>query len=286
MILPDFILPSWVNQHCNYCGMDDLYDINWALDQDQFARYKFSVDYKYNSRGFRDSEWPVDLKKSIWCIGDSFTVGIGSPLSHTWPNILQSQLKHRTINVSMDGGSNPWMTRKALRIIQEIAPETIIIHWSFLHRRENDYYVVLDKNWKDFYNNIKDTSWPTCPDIDYIDTLPKFILDELENHDQSWRTSVSDQDLKIHYTRSTDESDIALTIDCINKIEEHKGNCNVIYSVIPNFCANEYKAEFFNKLPANIKFIPEFEQLDFARDAYHYDIKTAANFVDQITKLL
>ena len=286
MILPDFILHSQINLRSDYNGMDDLYDINWALDQDQFARYKFAVDYKYNSRGFRDSEWPVDLKKSIWCIGDSFTVGIGSPLSHTWPNILQSQLKHRTINVSMDGGSNQWMTRKALRIIQEIAPETIIIHWSFLHRRENDYYVVLDKNWKDFYNNIKDTSWPTCPDIDYIDTLPKFILDELKNHDQSWRKSVSDEDLKIHYIRSTDESDIALTIDCINKIEEHKGNCNVIYSVIPNFCANEYKAEFFNKLPANIKFIPEFEQLDFARDAYHYDIKTAASFVDQITKLL
>ena len=285
MILPDFILPSQINLRSDYNGMDDLYDINWALDQNQFARYKFAVDYKYNSRGFRDSEWPVDLKKSIWCIGDSFTVGIGSPLSHTWPNILQSQLKHRTINVSMDGASNQWMTRKALRIIQEIAPETIIIHWSFLHRREKDYQVVLDKKWRDFYNNVKDPSWPACPDANGIDALPKLIQEELKNYDQSW-ANVNDEDLKLHFIKSTDDADIDFTIDCIKKIEEHKGNCNIIYSVIPNFCVNEHNVKFFNKLPANIKFITEFKQLDFARDAYHYDIKTATNFVNHITKLL
>ena len=281
MILPDFILPSRINQRWEYSGIDS---VSSALDKDHFTRYKFTVDYKYNSRGFRDAEWPVDLKKSIWCIGDSFTVGIGSPLFHTWPNILQSQLKQRTINVSMDGGSNPWITRKALKIIQEVVPETVIIHWSYLHRRENSYQTVLNKKWKNFYNNVKDSSWPTCPVIDNTDTLPKFISDELKTYDQSW-TNVSDEDLKLHFVRSTDEADIALTIDCIKKIEENKGTCRIIHSVIPNFSAPGFKSMFVEQLP-DVQFIPEFEKLDLARDGYHYDIKTAAKFVDKITELL
>lgn len=281
MILPDFILPSKINQRCEYSGIDN---VESALDKNHFIRYKFAVDYKYNSRGFRDSEWPVDLKRSIWCIGDSFTVGIGSPLSHTWPNILQSQLKQRIVNVSMDGGSNPWITKKSLKIIQEIIPETVIIHWSYLHRRENDYQTVLNNKWKDFYSNVKDSSWPTCPDVMIMDTLPKFILDELKTCDQSWK-NVSDEDLKLHFVRSTNELDIELTINCIKKIEENKGNCNIIHSVIPNFCAPGFRSVFAEQLP-NVQFIPEFEKIDLARDGYHYDIKTAAVFVDKITELL
>jgi len=281
VILPDFILPSRINQRWEYSGIDN---VESALDKNHFARYKFAVDYKYNSRGFRDSEWPVDLKRSIWCIGDSFTVGIGSPLSHTWPNILQSQLKQRIVNVSMDGGSNPWITRKALTVIQEIVPETVIIHWSYLHRRENDYQTILNKKWKDFYSNVKDSFWPSCPDVSDIATLPRSIQEELKNTDQSWK-NISDEDLKLHFVRSTDEADIALTIDCINKIEQNKGNCNIIHSVIPNFCAPGFKSIFQEQLP-KIQFISEFEKLDLARDGYHYDIKTAANFVDKITQLL
>jgi hypothetical protein len=118
-----------------YSGLDHL---STCLDRNHFNNYPYPVSYLYNSRGFRDSEWPENLSESIWCVGDSFTSGIGQPYEHIWPQVLENKLKVRTINVSMDGGSNPWMTRKIVKIAKVVKPKTIIVQWSYAHRREKE----------------------------------------------------------------------------------------------------------------------------------------------------
>jgi hypothetical protein len=168
MILPDFVLNSRVNTQMDYSGIDKF---EHCLDKKHFDNYPYQVEYVYNSRGFRDQEWPTDLDKlrsSIWCIGDSFTAGVGSPLEHTWPYLLQQQAGQRTINVSMDGASNDWIARKAIRVINTISPGTVVIHWSYLHRREEEQsdtnkddesrvkqYAVRETNQSDLDNLIK-----------------------------------------------------------------------------------------------------------------------------------
>ena len=125
MILPDFILPSRQHQICTESGIDSL---EQCLDKKHFKLYPHQIEYRYNSRGFRDAEWPEDindLKNATWCIGDSFTVGIGSPLKHTWPYILQQQTGCRVINISMDGASNEWMARKCSTLLKIINPKCI-----------------------------------------------------------------------------------------------------------------------------------------------------------------
>lgn len=107
-----------------------------CLDKWHFRWYPFTVTYQYNSRGFRDNEWPNDLYNSIWCLGDSFTVGLGSPFDHTWPQVLGRRSGRDVINVSMDGASNQWISRQGRLILQQIRPKTMIIMWSFFHRRE------------------------------------------------------------------------------------------------------------------------------------------------------
>jgi len=110
-----------------------------CLDRQHFENYAHPVEYSFNSRGFRDQEWPVgidQLSDCVWCLGDSFTVGIGSPLEHTWPYLLSKKIQQRTINVSMDGASNDWIARKSRCILQEIKPKHMIIMWSYLSRRE------------------------------------------------------------------------------------------------------------------------------------------------------
>ena len=77
MILPDFTISSKINQNWAYSGMDSP---DLCLDSKHFKSYPYSVSYQYNSRGYRDHEWPDDLQNAVWCIGDSFTVGIGSPV--------------------------------------------------------------------------------------------------------------------------------------------------------------------------------------------------------------
>jgi len=137
MILPDLILPSRVGQCWAESGLDSL---SKCRDKKHFASYPYLVEYNYNSRGFRDAEWPNDpseLKDAIWVVGDSFTVGLGSPVNHTWPYAVAQELNKRVINVSMDGASNEWIARRAVDVYHAVQPSKMIIMWSYFHRRES-----------------------------------------------------------------------------------------------------------------------------------------------------
>ena len=159
MLLPDFILSTRQNQLFTESGIDCLKE---CLDKTHFKNYPYQVQYQHNSRGYRDAEWPdslTELQNATWCFGDSFTVGLGSPLNHTWVNILQSKSNQRCINVSMDGASNNWIARKILTLLEEINPKLIIIHWSYTHRNEKSNLAMSDENrriWVDF-NSLADS---------------------------------------------------------------------------------------------------------------------------------
>ncbi len=114
-------------------------------DPDHFRQYPHTVSYRYNSRGFRDQEWPDDLATAVWCLGDSFTVGLGSPVSHTWPQQLALLSQRRVINISMNGASNQWIHRRALQIIDAVQPTNMVIMWSYLHRREDANTELTDE---------------------------------------------------------------------------------------------------------------------------------------------
>ena len=123
MILPKLVIPSRINQHWIESGMDS-YDL--CVDKKHFKKYPHTVKYYYNSRGFRDREWPNSVDDCIWCVGDSFTVGLGVPHEHSWSYILGERLNKRTINVSMDGASNTWIRRQAVQIL-ELQPKLLIL---------------------------------------------------------------------------------------------------------------------------------------------------------------
>lgn len=285
MILADCILPSRVNQTWQYTGIDSL---ERCLNKKQFDSYPYNIEYQYNSRGFRDHEWPDNLHSAIWCIGDSFTVGVGSPREHSWPYQLQSTTGIRTINVSMDGASNNWIAKKALKIIDEVGPEHMVLHWSYIERREDSVNSRLNAIWVKHYNTIKGPDWPSCPDIANYNTLPSWVLLELAEHDQSWKNSITDEDLRLGNIKSTWRDDITNTMSCITNIESTSGRPrNLIHSFIPD-CAPATCLEFFqNQIDKTVKkYVPFFAKLDTARDGHHYDILTSQFLVHQITKLI
>lgn len=161
MILPNLKLPSRINQCWEFSGIDHL---DACLDKKHFESYPHAVTYCYNSRGFRDHEWPdseSELKNAIWCIGDSFTVGLGSPQEHTWTFCLGKITRHRVINVSMDGASNEWIARTAEKIIQAVNPAHLAIMWSYTHRRENNNAALDDeqRRWGSLRSASVDDDW-------------------------------------------------------------------------------------------------------------------------------
>lgn len=203
MILPEFILPSRANQRREYSGIDSP---NECLDPDHFRSYPHNISYSYNSRGFRDTEWPSsksELADAIWCVGDSFTVGVGAPIDHTWPNRLAAVTGRRVINVSMDGASNEWIARTTKKIVSNITPVNIVIMWSYTHRREDpdaalsdeqraQHYIksTVEEDWDNFLHCNREIKQINSDIIQFA--IPMFHSDEFvlktwnSIRDQSW----------------------------------------------------------------------------------------------------
>jgi hypothetical protein len=141
-MLDELFLTTSANQCLTELGIDS-YD--QCLDKEFFKLYPYRVFYFFNSRGFRDNEWSDNIENSIWCMGDSFTVGLGQPFEHTWPQQLRTLTTDNIINISLNGASNDWIARKACYVLKHAAPKTMFIQWSYLHRRENQNKSLLDE---------------------------------------------------------------------------------------------------------------------------------------------
>lgn len=154
----------------NTSGIDCYED---CLDKKHFRNYPKEITYQYNSRGFRDLEWPNDLTDVIWCVGDSFTTGIGQPFKETWPQILEKKIGKRCLNIGEDGCSNDMMRLRAEEIVKKYNPKLIIIMWSYISRRlsngKNIHYDYKDFNSESDLKNF-------LSNFNKIDKLPVKIL--------------------------------------------------------------------------------------------------------------
>ena len=125
-------------------GMDTL---EHCQDKDHFLSYTKDISYRYNSKGFRDHEWPEDLSDVVWCVGDSFTVGIGQPFEETWPQLLGKKLGKTCLNIGEDGCANDTMALRIQEICKLHSPKLIVVMWShFARRRVNGKNVHYDRN--------------------------------------------------------------------------------------------------------------------------------------------
>lgn len=279
LILPTVTIPNRANQYLEYTGIDS---IEYCKNKRLFREYPHHVDYCFNSRGFRDAEWPEDLANSIWCVGDSFTVGLGSPIEHIWPQQLQNLTGIRTINVSLDGASNTWMSRQAVEILKTIKPRAMVIHWSYISRRERDAIEAVEEEWQRLYSQIKDSSWPDCTWLNSA-SLPEHILNEI--NEQHGGVPVMSDDQRILYTiNCSEEEDLEDTLSCIGRVRQCSGSTTIIHSFIPDFSPKKFKGFIEPMIPGLV--IPEIVPLDLARDGHHYDIKTSQQFCQQIVNLL
>lgn len=266
MILHEIIAMSRQNQIWTESGVDSF---DKCPDKQHFKNYPYQITYNYNSRGFRDAEWPNDLSQVLWCVGDSFTVGLGAPAHHTWPSVLQRRTGRRCINISLDGASNNWISRTALAILSEFSTADIVVHWSFLHRRELDICTALQKKFDFFYNSVRDPSWPNCKFTEFSQ-LPWQIQKELiQVH--GWNTNIFSEDRITQYIHSDHSEDIENTKKCIQQLPS-----TVIHSHIPHWAPPDTK----------IDNVISTRQVDFARDGLHYDIKTSELLVDKIMSAL
>jgi len=297
MILPSFVLPTYSNLTATQTGIDSP---EQCVDIDHYRSYPWPVVYKYNSRGYRDAEWPENLDQAIWCFGDSFTVGLGSVHAHTWTQQLQKQSGTRTINIGMNGASNNWIARK----IQEFAaadihPRAVAIHWSYLHRRESESWALeslVDQCWQKFYNNIRDDSWPRCEHFRNFELLPNAIKQEIKTQHldperEYW--SRYDCEKTLDEVRmlefdvdATPEQDVDNLLDAIHSVEQL--GLPVMHSFIPNYAPNLATQTQIEQYCSQQGYcvVADLRILDRARDGHHYDILTAQWLAHELVQKL
>lgn len=243
MILETIQIPELINKLSTDGGMDT---IKYCINRSHYVNFPYDVSYSYNSRGFRDIEWPSldELKNAIWCLGDSFTVGIGSPWTHTWPQVLTQATKKRVINVSMDGASNDWIVRKCLEIYDEIKPSNIVIMWSYLHRRENKDSALCDRDRRLHYSKAT-----IDEDVENLLQSVNLLINHCEKSNII-QTIIPCWDFHHVLVEPSDQ----------NKIKEKYTSVNSLVHTVT--------------------------QTDFARDGHHFDIKTSSEVVNFIVPLL
>jgi len=288
MILPSTVLQTRVNQVWEYSGMDSIEN---CLDRRHFKQYPHNVIYQYNSRGFRDLEWPStieELKTAIWCIGDSFTMGLGSPIEHTWPWLLQKRTGQRTINISMDGASNNWIARQTAAIQHAIDPKNIIVMWSYLHRRESANSDHPDELRRIHSNKFNDdladlVNFKHCKQlINQTGTVVEFSIPEY--------TAINLDSVNIGWATIRGSS---WPVNPPSTIEELTNlPANVQRELQQSFKVwDEYKKdiELAQMLTSLEEKVINVQRLDLARDGHHFDRITAEwivdRTVDQLTDL-
>lgn len=294
MILSSFRIADYYNWQGLYSGFDS----EWRAER--ISPYPYAVEYKFNSRGFRDREWPNPIAEdTIWCFGDSFTAGIGSPVEHTWHWQLELAAGRPAITVAMDGASNQWLARKIHYLLRYLQPRNIVVHWSYLHRREADLdhpnvtEIYLNEAWKNFYSKIKQESWPLADTWaasallsqeviqaiinDHISQQDHFIADRnrlavnwevCDNWRRLWQENTH------HLQDMTDFLDIIANLqDC----------SNIVHTFIPYFCRPEEQLKIYKELDKlKVNYIPAMPVIDLARDGHHYDILTAKQLATQV----
>ena len=286
-ILPNLVIITEVHQNSKTSGLDHP---DSCRSPRHFDTYPWPVSYCYNSRGFRDNEWPENFSGVIWCLGNSFTVGLGAPFEHIWPQRLGFVTGQRTINVSMNGASNCWMAEQAIQILDLELAETMIIQWTYTHRRQSDVQPFVEEQWQQFYHDIKDPSWPCCPTWHDRFELPKQIITEIEQ-DPGYQSVpvVCHEKRRIHHNRHAEDDVFADSEDLLEhmrQVELHKKSAVLVHTFIPDCSTDPQLYKTIQAWPSKLLYLPEIQRLDLARDGHHYDIVTADKLAKDLKQLL
>jgi len=141
--------------HFHYCQSYANKELLWfGTDTEEHYRYNLHahksilessnlidvpITYKFNSEGFRCDEFSSN--PSIVFLGCSFTMGVGIPVSHTFPKIVSSKLNLHCANLGVGGSSNDTAFRLAYFWLEKIKPKIVVLLTPEVTRVE-----LLDKN--------------------------------------------------------------------------------------------------------------------------------------------
>jgi hypothetical protein len=114
---------------------------NWADGCKRFGPSwyyydKPTIEYAYNSLGYRSPEVDSISKDFFISFGCSHTLGVGLHLEDTYSYLLAQELKYEYLNFGMGGGAQNivWANSTAWLTNQQLKPKFVILQWPEIER--------------------------------------------------------------------------------------------------------------------------------------------------------
>ena len=184
-------IPQIINQKSKFNAADK---IQYSLDKESFKRYPYqNFDYNYNSWGFRGEDYEQYLGKPIIaCIGDSFTVNIGGPITHSWPSLLQKNFDIPCLNFGVNGAGNDIIRLIYDKVCELFDIKFAFVLYSFFHRRFENGELKSEphdhlENIKHFENNfINNVFYQFIPPYCFTDEELNYINNNYKNKPEDY----------------------------------------------------------------------------------------------------
>jgi hypothetical protein len=197
---------------------------------------------------------------------------------------LQKQTGQRIINVSMDGASNNWIARQVKQIQDTVDPKTVIIMWSYLHRRESSDNLMPDearRQHSDIFSNDATNldNFKHCVElVDHSSNVVQFSIPDytsisLDNVAVAWST------LRSHSWPLEHPTTLQQLLE-LPEFIRHELKQRKIWPQFQQVLELNYQLLKLTNRIVNVK------RLDLARDGHHFDCVTAQWVVDQTVNQL
>lgn len=268
----------------------------FATDQPGHAdsRWVGPIEYRFNSRGFRDREWPENIKDVIWCVGDSELLGTGITYEQACPRQLELITGRTTIDISIPRASNDWIARQCRILIEELKDDvdTILIQWSFTTRSELSSDEARNRLLVELYSSIKEPNWPSIDGFFDMESLDPIIAKELTSdpyYSKILAMQGPQENAQIHFKKELlfDYAGAKHTISLMLDLEKICRNTQIIHSFVPKFAAPDERVFVYQQLSENnIVFLEEYEQIDMARDRSHSGPQTHRCYAERVAEML
>jgi len=263
-----------------------------ATDQPNWQDPDWSADFKYqfNSRGFRGPEWPDDLSDAVWTFGDSEMLGVGLPYHASIPGQLSALFEKTAVNVSIMRASNAWIARQVNWLLNDsLSVSRILIQWSFTTRTELDLGQAKSIELLELYKSIKQFHWPkvkTAKDLHQVNPMVMENLDQDPYGRKIHRMRGAQENAQIHCRPELlfNMGGARSTVKLIADVQKNAPpDCKIVHSFVPNFGTEQEKQFVYDELDQlGVDYIPEYSQIDYARDGQHSGIETVKQFTSKV----
>jgi lysophospholipase L1-like esterase len=208
----------------------------WTPEKDFVLDHKeFRFNYKINSLGVREKEFPLKKKdsvKRIITIGDSFTEGVGVPYDSSWPRIFEKGLeadypaRFEVLNAGVSGSDPFYYFKFYEQVLYKYKPDLLVVSMGNSEMTDYAYRGGFERFKADSTTQFRKAPW--FEGIYKFSYIARFVVHVACGYNETLMTKAQLEEIKTNGLR-----DIT---GCINKLDDlcKANSCKLVVVLFPH----------------------------------------------------